>query len=541
MGLVAGPNPGLGTWPARRARISPERTALVDARRSLTYRELAGRTARWAGALRRLGVGPGDRVAYLGVNAVEVFETFFATWLLGAVAVPLNHRLSGPEIRYALEDSGASVLVHSPDADALVAAALAPGGGPIVVAVSPAGETRDDGARDDEARDYEAEVAAGPVLDAEPPVSLDDPAIILYTSGTTGRPKGAVLTHANLTWNTVNYLAHVDVLSTDRALCIAPLFHCVGLGQVTLPTLFKGGSVELVPRADPGVVLERVSAARITGFSAVPTMLQMMCDHPSWEAADLSSLTLVQYGGSPVQERVARAWLDRGVRLLQGYGMTEAAPGVSMATHEGTPTHPTAVGVPMFFTDVAQLRDGAPQDVGGGPAELLVRGPNVFAGYWGRPEETAATFVDGATGGWFRTGDVLRVEADGWAHVVDRVKDLYISGGENVYPAEVEAVATRLDAVANCAVVGVADDRWGEVGVAFVELRDGATLSESELRAHCEAHLARYKVPKHVVFVPELPRNATGKVRRVELRRRAADEHPAHDQVAASPRPGGES
>jgi fatty-acyl-CoA synthase len=367
----------------------------------------------------------------------------------------------------------------------------------------------------------------------EPPVGLDDAALILYTSGTTGRPKGAVLTHGNLTWNTVNYLAHVDVLSTDRALCIAPLFHCVGLGQVTLPTLFKGGSVELVPRADPGVVLERVSAARITSFSAVPTMLQMMCEHPAWDTADLSSLAVVQYGGSPVQERVARAWLDRGVRLLQGYGMTEAAPGVYMSTHDGTAAHPTAVGVPHFFTDVAQLRDGRPEPVGGEPAELLVRGPHVFPGYWGRPEETAVSFVDGQ---WFRTGDVLRVDEDGWAHVVDRVKDVFISGGENVYPAEVEAVAVQLDEVSSCAVVGLRDERWGEVGVGYVELRDGATLTEEQLRAHLEAHLARYKVPRHLVFVGELPRNATGKIRRVELRTRAADEH-----AAVSPRPEGVS
>jgi fatty-acyl-CoA synthase len=509
--------PGLGSWPARRARISPDRTALVGPERTLTYAELAERTARFAGALRRLGVSPGDRVAYLGVNAVEVFETFFATWLLGAVAVPLNYRLSGAEIRYMLGDSGAAVLVHSADTDELVAsAAPLPAGLRSVLAVLPASCPAG-------GLDYEAEIANGPALDEEPPVGLDDPALILYTSGTTGRPKGAVLTHGNLTWNTVNYLAHVDVLSTDRALCIAPLFHCVGIGQVTLPTLFKGGSVEVLPKVEPGLVLERVSASRITSFSAVPTMLQMMCEHPSWESADLSSLSLVQYGGSPVQERVARAWLDRGVRLLQGYGMTEASPGVYMSTHDGTLEHPTAVGVPHFFTEVAQLRDGRPGPVGGEPAELVVRGPHVFPGYWNRPEDTEASFVDGQ---WFRTGDVLRVDADGWAHVVDRVKDMYISGGENVYPAEVEAVAVQHDAVANCAVVGLPDPRWGEVGVGYVQLREGATLSEPELRAHLQANLARYKVPKYLEFVPELPRNATGKIRRVELRSRAADQHP---------------
>jgi fatty-acyl-CoA synthase len=241
------------------------------------------------------------------------------------------------------------------------------------------------------------------------------------------------------------------------------------------------------------------------------------------------------------------------VRLLQGYGMTEASPGVYMATHDGTVAHPTAVGVPHFFTDVALLRDGRPEPVGGQPAELVVRGPHVFAGYWNRPEETEAAFVDGPPGaGWFRTGDVLHVEDDGWAHVVDRVKDMYISGGENVYPAEVEAVAVQLDAVANCAVVGTADPRWGEVGVAYVQVREGAALTEAELRAHLEANLARYKVPKYIEFVPELPRNATGKIRRVELRHRAVEEHapvPGHpalehsvtDRADASARPEGAS
>ena len=497
---------GLGSWPARRARISPDRPALVEGERTLTYAELADRTARLAGALARLGVRPGDRVAYLGVNAISVFETFFATWLLGAIAVPLNYRLAGAEIRYMLDDSVASVLVHSADADALVAAAAPlPSEVRHVIAVEV---------------EYEAEIGAGPVLADPPHVGLDEPAILLYTSGTTGRPKAAVLTHGNLTWNTINQLVHADVLSTDRALCISPLFHCVGLGQITLPTLFKGGSVEPVAKFDPGAILARIQEAGITSFSAVPTMLQMMVEHPSWDAVDLSSLHTVLYGGSPVQERVAKAWLARGVQVRQGYGMTEASPGVYMVPRDAREDRPISIGVPHFFTEVAMLRDGAPAPVGPEPAELLVRGPNVFAGYWNRPEETEAAFVDG----WFRTGDVLRVAEDGWAEVVDRVKDMIISGGENVYPAEVEAVLVQLDAVSDAAVVGIPDARWGEVGVAYVQLREGAEPDEKEVRTHLEAHLARYKIPKHVVFVEALPRNATGKVRRVDLRQRAADE-----------------
>jgi fatty-acyl-CoA synthase len=370
----------------------------------------------------------------------------------------------------------------------------------------------------------EGAVAAAAPLAEPPAVTLDDPAILLYTSGTTGRPKAAVLTHGNLTWNTVNQLAHVDVLSTDHALCISPLFHCVGLGQVTLPTLFKGGCVEPLASFDAGRVLARIGEAGVTSFSAVPTMLQMMVEHPGWATAKLDSLHTVLYGGSPVQERVARAWLDRGVQVQQGYGMTEASPGVYMVPRGSGADRPVSVGVPHFATEVAMLRDGERAPVGPEPAELLVRGPHVFAGYWNRPQESADVFVDGE---WFRTGDVLRVAPDGWADVVDRVKDVIISGGENIYPAEVEAVLVQLDAVADAAVVAVPDERWGEVGAAYVQLREGADVSEEDLRAHLQAHLARYKVPKYLARTDALPRNATGKVRRVELRRRAADDFAA--------------
>jgi fatty-acyl-CoA synthase len=508
-----GPNTGLGSWPRRRARISPTRPALVQDEHVLTSAGLADRVALLAGALRGLGVRPGDRVAYLGVNDVAVFETFFATGLLGAIFVPLNTRLAGPGVRHLLADSGASVLVHSPDTDTLLAAAgPLPDGLRHVLALRP--DTCPAGGRD-----YEAEIAAAQPAD-EAVVGLDDVCVLLYTSGTTGTPKGAALTHGNLTWNTVNQLAHVDFASTDRALCTAPLFHCTGLCQITLPTLFKGGSVEPVPRFDPGALLARIGRARATSFAAVPTMLQRMCDHPSWPDADLSSLRCVNYGGSPVAERVARAWLDRGVVVLQGYGMTEASPGVCMAVPEGAAAHPVSVGVPHFFTDVASLRGGVPSEVDDEPAEVLVRGPHVFAGYWGRPEESAAAFTDG----WFRTGDVLRTAPDGWAVVVDRVADVFISGGENVHPAEVEAVLSRLDGVADCAVVGVPDERWGETGFAWVVPREGARLDEAALRAELATRLAGYQVPRRVVFVEELPRNATGKIRRAELRGLAREE-----------------
>jgi fatty-acyl-CoA synthase len=507
-------NVGLGSWPGRRARIMPRSTALIYGDRCWTYAEFAERTARVAAALRELGVAQGDRVAYVGVNHPAFLECLCASGLLGAVFVPLNPRLAAAEIAYMLDDSGAEVVVHGAEMSAVVAEAL-PETSQVRHVVAVEGEPVHAALTYQGLLDGEAD---GPVGAG---VSLDDPAMIIYTSGTTGRPKGAVITHGNVTFNMMNQLAHVDVLSSDRALAVAPLFHTAGLNQVTMPTLFKGGSVVITPRFDPGELLETVQRQQITAFPAVPTMLQMIVDHPAWDGADVSSLRHVIYGGSPVIERVARAWLERGVPLLQGYGMTESSPGVTLAVADGAAQRPVSTGVPHFFTDLAVDVDGVPTPAAGHTGEALVRGPNVFTEYWNRPEETKHSFVDGV---WFRTGDAVRVEDDGWTHVVDRIKDMIISGGENVYPAEVEAVLITNPAVAACALVGVPDERWGEVGFVFVALRQGATLGEDDVTAYLRDRLARYKVPKYVRFVDSIPVNATGKIRRVELRKLAAVE-----------------
>jgi fatty-acyl-CoA synthase len=510
--VTAALNMGLGSWPGRRARITPRSTALIYGDRSWTYAEFAARTARVAAALRDLGVAQGDRVAYLGVNHPAFLESLCASGLLGAVFVPLNPRLAAAEIAFMLDDSGAEVVVHGEEMSGVLADAL-PKTSHVRHVVAVEGEPVQGTLTYQGLLDGDGSAGAA--------VSLDDPAMIIYTSGTTGRPKGAVITHGNVTFNMVNQLAHVDVLSSDRALAVAPLFHTAGLNQVTMPTLFKGGTVVIAPRFDPGELLDTVQQRRITAFPAVPTMLQMIVDHPGWEDADVSSLRHVVYGGSPVIERVARAWLERGVPLLQGYGMTESSPGVTLAVADGAAQRPVSTGVPHFFTDLAVDVDGVPTPAAGQTGEALVRGPNVFAEYWNRPEETQRSFVDGT---WFRTGDVVHVEDDGWTHVVDRIKDVIISGGENVYPAEVEAVLITHAAVAACALVGVPDERWGEVGFVFVAPRDGAPLTADEVTAYLRDRLARYKVPKYVRFVDSIPTNATGKIQRVELRRLATVE-----------------
>jgi fatty-acyl-CoA synthase len=512
---------GIGSWPARRARIDPGKTALAQADRELTYAGLAGRVARLAGALARYGIGPGDRVAYLGFNDIATFETLFAAGRLGALFVPISTRLTAAELGLLLDDAAPRVLVHGPEQAGLVAAAdPARHGAGVVIPVAGSGPGG-----------YQPLIAAAEEA-AGAEVSLDDDAVILYTSGTTGRPKGAVLTHANLTFNTMNQLAHVDVSRDDVALCSAPLFHAAGLGQVSLPVLFKGGTVVMAPRFDPAWMLAEIGRRRITTFSAVPTMLQMLCDDEGFAAADLSSLRYVIYGGSMVAERVAVAWQRRGVELLQGYGMTEAAPGVCLAVPGQARDKPVSMGVPHFFTDVtlAPVETGGhgdPAPVSGGtvsggtqPAgELLVRGLNVFRGYWNKPAETDRAHA----GGWFRSGDVVRLDGGGWGYVVDRIGDMFISGGENVYPAEVEAVIGKLPGVADCAVIGVPDEQWGEAGLAYVITTAEASWAEDSLRAALRGRLATFKIPKRVRFVDDLPRTPSGKVRKQDLRAAAAD------------------
>lgn len=500
------PDFGVGSWPYRRARIDPHRLAMRQGDRELTYRALADRVDRLAGAMRAAGVRRGDRIAYLAANSIAGFETFFAAGRLGAIFAPLNARLTTPELAHLVRDCEPKLLMHDRERAHHVPELTGPGS-PITAAI----DLGSDGPGG-----YEPFLA-----DQEPPeehVGLDDDAVILYTSGTTGKPKGAVLTHGNLTFNTMNQLAHADVLGTDVALCIAPLFHVTGLGQVSLPTFFKGGCVVVQPRFDPAAVLDAISARRITSFAAVPTMLQMLCDHPAFASTDLSSLRYVIYGGSMVAERVAVAWQRRGVVLLQGYGMTEASPGVYMAVPDGAVERPTSIGSPHFFTDVslrpisAHGQDARGQDARSG--ELLVRGPNMFRGYWNRPADTEQALSDG----WFRSGDVVRVDESGWAYVVDRIKDMIISGGENIYPAEVESEINSLPGVLESAVIAVPDEQWGEVGMAFIVAADGTDWHAHTLRAALTGRLAAYKIPVRVAVVASLPKTATGKVRRQDLR-----------------------
>ncbi|MFH9405138.1 long-chain fatty acid--CoA ligase [Streptomyces sp. NPDC017638] len=512
-------NQGIGSWPARRARKTPDRVALVYEERAWTYRELHERVLRLAHALRGLGTGRGDRVAYLGPNHPVFLETLFAAGALGAVFVPLNTRLAAPELAYNLSDSGSTVLVHGPEqAETARAAAEEAGVRHRITLARP----------DDEgALDYERLLAGAKTGPLDETVVPDDPCIIMYTSGTTGRPKGAVLSHGNITWNSLNVLVDIDLAGDEVTLVAAPLFHTAGLNMTCLPTLLKGGRVVLLGSFDAERVLELIESRRVTYMFGVPTMYDAMAARPRWATTDLSSLRTLSCGGAPVPARTIATYLGRGLSFSQGYGLTEASPGVLYLDKEQTLAKAGSAGVPHFFTDARLvLPDGG--DAGPGErGEILVRGPNVMTGYWGRPEDTEAAFTDD---GWLRTGDVARVDTDGYAYITDRVKDMFVSGGENVYPAEVEDVLLTHPAVAECAVVGVPDAVWGEVGRAVVVLNSGFRADEEDLLGHLRGRLAKYKIPKSLVVADSLPRTATGKIIKSVVRDTYTTDPAAHTQ-----------
>ncbi|GAB7188285.1 AMP-binding protein [Kitasatospora sp. Ki12] len=489
-------NQGIGSWPARRARKTPHRTALLHEERATGYAELYDQTTRLAHLLRARGVRPGDRVAFLGPNHPAFLEALFAAGQLGAVFVPLNTRLAVPELRHQLQDSGSRLLLTARHSDVVELAG-------DVELLEAEGEA------------YEALLAEAPAEPLDVPVGLDDLCMIMYTSGTTGSPKGAMLTHGNILWNSLNVLVDVDLSTDEVTLVSAPLFHTAALNMTCLPTLLKGGTAVLESAFDPARALELIERHRVTCLFGVPAMYDAVAAAPGWAEADLGSLRNLLCGGAPVPARIIRRYLDRGLAFVQGYGMTEASPGVLLLDRQDALTRAGTAGVPHFFTDV-RLVDPAGEPAGvDEPGEVLVAGPNVTPGYWGRPEESADAFRDGS---WFRSGDIAAVDAEGYVRLVDRLKDMFISGGENVYPAEVENALLEHPAVAECAVFGVPDEKWGEVGRAVVVLRPGAAAGVEELTAHLDGRLARYKIPKSVLLADTLPRSGAGKLLKGPLR-----------------------
>jgi len=494
-------------WITHFGRRTPDKLAVVDlaSERRFTYAELDARTSRLARHLRdRLGVARGDRVAVLALNTTDTLEVQFACGRLGAVFLPLNTRLTVPELQFIVGDAAPKVMVHDADLaeTALAVAKLRKVESSLLL--GPDGS-------------YEAAIASAKPLDRIEPVTLDDISTIMYTSGTTGQPKGAIITHGMTFWNCVNLGGPAYITPSTVQLTVLPLFHTGGLNCYTNPVLHAGGTVLIMRAFDPGVALKLISdpAQGINAFFGVPAIYQFMAQHPDFDKADFSRLIIGGVGGAPMPVPLLTVWDGRGVALQQGYGMTETSPAVLVLDREDAARKAGSAGKPVLHTEVRIVRpDGSDAEVGE-LGELWVKGPNITPGYWNRPDANRSSFTDG----WLHTGDATRVDEDGFYYIVDRWKDMYISGGENVYPAEVENVLHQIAAIAEAAVIGIPDAQWGEVGMAIVAVKQGQSLSEADIHAHCAKNLARFKCPRTVRFVDALPRNATGKIHKPTLRK----------------------
>jgi fatty-acyl-CoA synthase len=494
-------------WIAHFGRRTPAKIAAIDlgSQRRLSYADFDTRISRLATHLRdQLKVVRGDRVAVLALNTTDTLEVQFACFRIGAVFLPLNTRLTVPELHYIVGDAAPKVMIHDADLAevALTVAKLC--GVSSALLLGPGGS-------------YESAIAASKPLDRAETVTLDDISTIMYTSGTTGQPKGAIITHGMTFWNCVNLGGPAFISPSSVLLTVLPLFHTGGLNCYTNPVLHAGGTVLIMRAFDPGVALQLISdpAFGINQFFGVPAIYQFMSQHPSFASADFSRLVIGGVGGAPMPVPLLKTWEARGVALQQGYGMTETSPAVLTLDKEDAARKAGSSGKPVLHTEVRIVRpDGSDADVGE-LGELWVRGPNVTPGYWNRPDANASSFTDG----WLHTGDATRVDEEGFYYIVDRWKDMYISGGENVYPAEVESVLHQLAGIAEAAVIGIPDAQWGEVGMAIVAVKAGHAPNPEEIHAHCQANLARFKCPRLIEFVDALPRNATGIIHKPTLRK----------------------
>src|SRR3954469_1105583 len=501
------------SWIEHHAVRTPDRVALVDLHRGseLTYAELAGRVRSVAWSLQDRGVRAGDRVAVLSRNDTRVFETVYACALLGAVAVPLNWRLTAAELATITRDAEPALLVHGSWAGPAAAEVAAGAGVPTRVAW--ASEDGDD--------DGYEQLAGAAVPPGWAPPEVDDESVwtIIYTSGTTGLPKGVLASHRGWLASLLGILVAHRVGAGSRCLTVLPLFHVAGLNLFANPVLYAGGTAVVARAFDPARALALLTdvEAPVTHFCGVPANYQFLQQLPEFAEAPLRPF-VAAVGGSPVPQALVASWAERGVALTTVYGITEAGACVTAMPPGRELDHNGTVGLPLLYSRcrvrTPEDRPAAPGDTG----ELQLAGPLVTPGYWRNAAATAEAFT---SDGWLHTGDAATLTADGHLVLVDRWKDMYISGGENVYPAEVENVLHAHPAVNQAAVVGAPHPRWGEAGVAFVGLARDADVTPEALRAWCRKRLAAYKVPVRVVVVDELPRNATGKVLKGPLRENA--------------------
>jgi fatty-acyl-CoA synthase len=497
-------------WLKRWTTYAPDSVAIKDADsgRSFTYRklfELSNRLARFLQT--HHGVQKGDRIAVLSLNEPEYVALFFAAQRLQAILVPVNFRLTGREVAHILKDSEAKLLIHQRQFQDVIHQIQQNHPDSL-----PKSLMHFDGA------DSVSAICEDTTLPSDhlpmDSVTMETPCMILYTSGTTGTPKGAIITQGMIFWNSVNTTLRLNLSQSDVTLSFLPFFHTGGWNVLTTPFLHRGGQVILLKKFDSDRILKLCESEKISILFGVPTMLDMMKLSPLFKQVDLKAVRYAIVGGEPMPIDLIQAWQDRGIPIRQGFGLTEFGPNVFSLNEEHSTAKIGSIGFPNFYIDARIVDENGkelgPDEIG----ELVLRGPMCTPGYWKNPEATAQTICNG----WLHTGDLVRRDTEGFYYVVGRKKDMYISGGENVYPAEIEQFLRTHPDIREVAVIGVKDEKWGEVGKAFIVTHSGKPLDTAELTSFCQQSLAKYKTPKQFAFLPELPKGDSGKILKRSLR-----------------------
>ena len=496
----------IGKVLSQRALITPNREAMISRGRRFTFSQLNERSNQMANALLGLGVNPGDRVGILMANNNEFVETYFAAAKIGAVLVPLNIRLAPPELDFILEDCSVSTFIFGHGFDGKVKDMEYLRNVQHRISTGPCSLL--------DTLDYEQLLALAPSVEPSAPASEDDLQVIMYTSGTTGQPKGAMLTHGNMYVGAVDILIGLHYEYPDRCLLLAPFFHS---GAITplVGHIIRGISTVTMESFDPKGALMLIEKYRIQLMLGVTTIMQMILQEPNLERYDLRSWEMAFLPGSPLPYSLIKEAHDRlGILCQNLWGLTEMCGPGAVMNIEDILRKPESAGKAYFNVDI-RIVDQEGQDVPlGQMGEIVVRGPNMMLGYWNQAEATQDTIKDG----WLHTGDMGRFDEEGYLYVVDRIKDMILSGGENIYPAEIERIIREVPGVNDVAVVGIPHNKWGEVGKAFIEKRPGVALSAEEIIHYCRSKLAGYKAPKIVEFITALPRTPSGKVLKKTLR-----------------------
>ncbi|MGH1282725.1 o-succinylbenzoate--CoA ligase [Bacillus basilensis] len=487
---------GIAYWIEKRAYLHPDRIAIITDEEEMTYKQLHEYVNKVAAYLiYDLHVQKGERIAILSQNSLEYIVLLFAIAKVECIAVPLNIRLTENELIFQLKDSGTTVLFVEETFQNMALSMQKVSYVQRVISITSLKEIEDR------------------KIDNFEEINESASFIICYTSGTTGKPKGAVLTQENMFWNALNNTFAIDLTIHDRSIVLLPLFHIGGIGLFAFPTLFAGGVIIVPRKFEPTTALSMIEKHKVTVVMGVPTIHQALMNCENFETVNLQSVRWFYNGGAPCPEELMREFIDRGFLFGQGFGMTETSPTVFMLSEEDARRKVGSIGKPVLFCDYVLIDENKNKVEIGEVGELLIRGPNVMKEYWNRPDATKETIQDG----WLYTGDLARVDEDGFVYIVGRKKEMIISGGENIYPLEVEQVINKLSDVYEVAVVGRQHVKWGETPIAFIVKKSSSVLTEKEVIEHCRLFLAKYKIPKEIIFLKELPKNATGKIQKAQL------------------------